>query len=79
MYYADVSAELAEAFVESVEAGISSILDRPRAWKRVGRRVRRYLLHRFPYGIHYVVQDDVVIIVAIAHMRRRPGYWRDRV
>lgn len=40
--------------------------------------IRRASLGRFPYGIIYVIVDDLVWIVAIAHGRRRPGYWRDR-
>ena len=41
--------------------------------------VRRAALRRFSYGIVYVVVDDVLWIVAVAHNRRRPGYWQGRV
>lgn len=33
----------------------------------------------FPYGIVYFVRDDEVLVVAYAHERRRPGYWRERL
>ena len=33
----------------------------------------------FPYRIVYFVEDDLLTVVAVAHSKRRPGYWRDRV
>jgi hypothetical protein len=43
------------------------------------RGARRYILHRFPYGIIYrLLGDDVLEILAIAHHKRRPGYWGRR-
>ena len=38
--------------------------------------VRRYIMERFPYAIGFQVFDDHVLVVAIAHAKRRPGYWR---
>lgn len=40
--------------------------------------VRRIFTKRFPYGVIYVVRDDTVSVIAVAHLRRRPGYWQDR-
>jgi toxin ParE1/3/4 len=34
---------------------------------------------RFPYALIYAVEERRVFVVAVAHFRRRPGYWRDRV
>jgi len=43
------------------------------------RQVRRAAVRRFPFGIVYVVIDNALWVVAVAHDRRRPNYWRDRV
>lgn len=43
------------------------------------RRTRRVVMHRFPYQIVYRLTEDEIVIVAIAHSRRRPGYWKKRV
>jgi toxin ParE1/3/4 len=40
---------------------------------------RRFPLQRFPFGIIYRVQGDTLRILAIAHRRQKPGYWRRRV
>jgi hypothetical protein len=41
--------------------------------------VRRVLLTRFPYWLVVIERPEEVILVAVAHMKRRPGYWRDRL
>jgi len=40
--------------------------------------IRRKLIRRFPYGVLYSVKTDAVLIIAIMHCSRRPGYWKDR-
>jgi plasmid stabilization system protein ParE len=40
---------------------------------------RRYLVHRFPYGVVYRVSRQIIQIIAVMHLRRHPDYWRGRV
>jgi plasmid stabilization system protein ParE len=40
--------------------------------------IRKRLLHRFPYTVHYEVVKNMVTVLAVAHQRRQPGYWRAR-
>jgi toxin ParE1/3/4 len=42
-------------------------------------RTQRHLLSKFPYSIVYVVRDGDVTVAAVAHAKRRPGYWRERI
>jgi plasmid stabilization system protein ParE len=42
------------------------------------RRTRRVLVQRFPYQVVYRISADEIVIVAIAHLKRRPGYWKRR-
>ena len=39
---------------------------------------RKFLLQRFPYAVFYVENDSQVSVVAVAHGRRKPGYWVHR-
>lgn len=41
-------------------------------------RTRRFLVRRFPYQVVYRIHSDVIVIVAVAHLKRRPDYWKDR-
>lgn len=69
--------------LDAVEEAIALIVEQPVAWQRdsvvAGREIRRFVMRRFPFSIVYYVVDDLVRIVAIAHAKRRPGYWRVRV
>ena len=54
------------------------ICNAPERWKRADYGTRRFMLPNFPFSIVYRVQQDAVEVVAVAHHRRRPGYWRGR-
>ena len=77
-YYNRQVPGLREAFVDEVEAGIRTILDGPEVWRVVENDVRRYLIHRFPYGIYYTIERDLVVIWAVKHLHRDPDYWHYR-
>lgn len=70
---------LGAAFTFEIEATIERIIESPTRWRVVEQDVRRCLSHTFPYGILYTIEGDSVLIVAIMHLRRRPGYWLERL
>jgi plasmid stabilization system protein ParE len=78
-YYAAVRPELGREFVTEVDRAISRVVANPLTWPTYSRRTRRYLLHRFPYAVIYRVKDDVLRILAVSHLHRRPGYWTRRL
>ena len=47
-------------------------------WPVDAEGVRYFILRRFPYTIHYEVAASFVTVLAVAHQRRRPGYWHER-
>lgn len=53
---------LGNAFADEIEASVSKITEAPLIWRFVEGDVRRYLVPRFPYGIYYTVESDVVVI-----------------
>ncbi|MEO1300213.1 MAG: type II toxin-antitoxin system RelE/ParE family toxin, partial [Cyanobacteria bacterium J06636_16] len=66
-------------FLTEVERSISKIQQNPNlgaAYKLTG--LRRYILQRFPFVIFYAELEQSIWIVAIAHGKRRPDYWRKR-
>jgi toxin ParE1/3/4 len=78
-YYAGIEGKLGVAFVRSVEIAIDQIVQHPTAWPVLEEDVRRHLLKRFPYGVHYTIEGDFVLIVSVAHMKRKQGVWRNRL
>jgi hypothetical protein len=65
-------------FAEEVYTAITRIIQFPGAWSPISTSTRRCLVHRFPYGVIYQVTSDTVRVIAIADLRRRPGYWKKR-
>jgi plasmid stabilization system protein ParE len=54
------------------------ILAGPDRWPLISKRARRFVLRKYPYVLIYRIADRGVEIVAVAHRRRRPGYWSRR-
>ena len=77
-WYRERSEVAAQAFALEVDHAIQSIAEAPLRWPLGGRGERRFMLDRFPYTVMYRVRADHVFITAVAHQRRRPGYWRHR-
>ena len=71
-------AGLGERFLQEVAQARRLILDHPDAWHPLGANLRRCHLQRFRYGLIYRTKGDTIEIVAVAHDRQRPEYWRER-
>jgi plasmid stabilization system protein ParE len=78
LHYLNESPRVAAAFVDEVAVALSRIQEDPAIWRPVDGEVRRYLLRRFPFGVYYTIERDGIVVWAIMHLRRRPGYWRER-
>ncbi|WP_084184772.1 type II toxin-antitoxin system RelE/ParE family toxin [Desulfonatronum thiodismutans] len=78
-YYEDRVDGLGRDFLDSIALAIKDIGDFPERWPVVRREVRRSLVSRFPYSLFYRVDPDEVIVLAVAHQRRRPAYWLGRL
>ena len=77
-YYNGEKEGLGARFLLEVRRALGQIRAMPNAWAKVSPRARRYRLRRFPYGIVYRPGKDSTVILAIMHLSRRPGYWKDR-
>jgi plasmid stabilization system protein ParE len=69
---------LGDTFVAAFDETIERIRLNPDAWTIVSEGARRCLFKRFPYGVFYRVDGDVLIIVAVLHLHRHPDSWRGR-
>jgi plasmid stabilization system protein ParE len=78
-YYNSQVSGLGNAFLLEAVAAIERIRQFPDAWHPLGENLRRCRLRRFPYGLIYHADKSDILVVAVAHTHRRPGYWRDRL
>ena len=65
-------------FIAEVRRATRAVATYPRIGQRFSKNLRRALVRRFPYGLLYELHADALVIVAVAHLRRRPGHWRHR-
>ena len=78
-WYRKKSASAADGFWAELERAVSLLALSPSRWPRHTQGTRRYVMHRYPFCIVYrVLADDLVHVIAVAHGRRRPDYWRKR-
>jgi plasmid stabilization system protein ParE len=77
-WYEAIREGLGAEFLDEFDAGIQRIAEFPHAWHPLGGSTRQHRLNRFPYGIIYQVREDEIVIFAVAHLHRQPGYWRKR-
>ena len=82
-WYEDRSPGVGDDFIDAVEHAEAAIAAMPRTWPKwpnldphIG--ARRYLLDGFPFSIAYLDRENEIVVLAIAHDRRRPRYWSER-
>lgn len=77
-WYTARSPAAAKAFLHELDHALSQIVEAPQRWPRYSQDVWRFQFRRFPFTLFYRATEDTVQILAVAHQRRKPGYWRDR-
>jgi toxin ParE1/3/4 len=70
---------LGDRFVAEIRRATSLLNDHPHIGQRIDEQLSRLILRRFPYSVIYAAHQDGISVLAVAHHRRRPGYWRSRL
>jgi plasmid stabilization system protein ParE len=78
-YYDLEGPGLGSAFLSAVERALVQVRQYPEASPVALAPVRKKLVSGFPYAALYSIVDDTIVVLAIAHLRRRPFYWRNRL
>lgn len=83
-WYEDKRPGLGEDFLNELDSIYAKLEDHPHRPLRLNipgleeREIRQRMLHRFPYKVVSEVGNDELIVLAVAHRRRKPGYWASR-
>lgn len=78
-YYTGINSELGGRFYDEIERLVLDIRRQPQRFRLFDSRLRRHFSGVFPYALLYLDQPDRVLIIAVMHLKRRPGYWRKRL
>ena len=77
-WYAERSPTAARNFLVAIDVAVASIVDDPTRFVRIDDRHQSCSVIKFPFQVVYRFSDDRVVVIAVAHAKRRPGYWRGR-
>ena len=77
-WYYERSPLSAIAFAQTVDKAIFKIREAPNTFPLADHGTRKFILQRFPFNIFYLTRETEIVIVAVAHQKRRPGYWSSR-
>lgn len=66
---------LGQAFLAELETQLEIIVQSPQHYAEIQRGIRRTLLSRFPYGVFYAWQGEMVSVLAVVHTARHPRRW----
>jgi hypothetical protein len=78
-WYRERSLIAAINFERAFEQAVGQIREAPQRWPIYFKDFRKYTLRQFPFSIVYQEFSSEIVFFAVAHGRRQPGYWRDRV
>lgn len=79
LFYEDASVGLGGDFLSDVQRSINQLCRYPKAGTPITADLRRMSLRRFPFNIIYSEQPSSILIISIAHHRKKPDYWRSRI
>ena len=77
-WYVERSQPAGEAFLEELSHAVERVSESPGQWPQYVEGTRRYVFHRFPFSLVYREIGNDIVIVAVAHGKRKPGYWKNR-
>ncbi|MEE4354911.1 MAG: type II toxin-antitoxin system RelE/ParE family toxin [Desulfococcaceae bacterium] len=78
-WYNQQSSGLGIKFLDEVDKGLRRISIYPYSCVEIEDNIRRCLVSRFPYGLIYGMDEGMIVIIAVAHLHRRPRYWSRRI
>ena len=79
-YYNQRVSNLGFDFLNEVENAVKEIRNSPTRWSFVDKSIQKYILKRFPFTLFYefISEEKKIIIISIAHQKRKPFYWKYR-
>jgi toxin ParE1/3/4 len=77
-WYFARSSTAASRFVDDIHVAIERISQHPHRWPSGPENTRKLVLRHFPFAVIYRELKEMILIVAIAHGKRRSNYWKDR-
>jgi plasmid stabilization system protein ParE len=79
LWYYNESPSTARRFKNVIEESIRAVAANPTRYRKYSRNIRVKVVRGFPYSIFFSIDPTEIVVTAIAHDAREPGYWQHRV
>lgn len=79
VYYEEQLEGLGEEYLHAIEVALDRLLSFPESGAPIQEDLRQKVIKRFPYSLLYKVEGNVLTLIAVAHHRRDPEFWRERL
>ncbi len=77
--YAQQGRDVSRRFLDDLDRAVRLAKAYPLLATEIEPEIRRLLFVRYPYSLIYAIDEDTLVIVAVAHQQREPRYWADRL
>lgn len=77
-WYVEINPKLAEQFIREIDSAFAIIATHPLSFPKAYKKTRKINLIRFPYKVIFEMRKQEIIIIALAHHKRKPKYWKGR-
>lgn len=78
-WYGNQAEDISHEFLDELDRAVRLVKSYPLAFTEVEPEIRRCLLARFPYALIYGLEQEAIVVIALAHLHGQPGYWADRI
>ena len=78
-WYDEQTEGLSRDFLDELDRIVRLVKTYPLLATQIEPEIRRFLFARFPYSLIYGIDQETVVVVAVAHQHREPRYWADRI
>ena len=78
-WYEGQAEGLSRSFLDELDRVVRLVCNYPRIGTEIEPEIRRFLLTRYPYSLVYGIDQDTIVVIAVAHQHRQPRYWADRI
>ena len=78
-YYEECQVGLGRRFRLAIESELEHISEMPLRFRVLHPPFRRCLIPKFPYALLFAIEPKFILLIAVAHAKRKPGYWRERI
>jgi plasmid stabilization system protein ParE len=77
-WYEEQAEGLSRTFLDELDRVVRLVRSYPLIATQIKPGLRRFLFVHFPYSLIYGIDQDTIVVIAVAHHHREPGYWADR-